>query len=146
MVRVSYLVNPFNGAVVTIVLKWCCLCRPLRIRWRSLLLRCSGQTGVGVPPMSELAEASRWESSSSSQGESHLPSSAAPPSPWRCSCCQPMEEWCAGPIYIIQRSRNPHRVSLQSMPGQSPNPPLSPWWMETKHGRLGTWVWTRSDI
>ena len=42
-----------------------------------------------------------------------------------------------GALYIIQRSRNPHRVSLQSMPGQSPNPPLSPWWMERNMDVLG---------
>ena len=48
-----------------------------------------------------------------------------------------------GALYIIQRSRNPHRVSLQSMPGQSPNPPLLLGWKETS---LWAFVWVRPDI
>ena len=90
--------------------------------WRPSHVRVCWGLPSTVPPMFELAG---------------LPSSAAPPSPWRCSCCQPMEEWFGGALYIIQRSREgepaaaqPYRVSLQSMPGQSPNPlPCPCYWM-----------------
>ena len=115
-----------------------------RMCWRSLLW--GGQLELASIPGSSLLLASHVGPPNASHVRvAGLPSRAAPPSPWRCWCCQPMEDRqggvvCRGLIYNSKEQEGEPQHSRTESPSNRclvRVPTLSPSWMDRNKDFLG---------